>query len=120
MEELGSERDAGAFSEWRMFPDPRKREYIWAPIGPGCYELRLAETKQLVLFGVSGNVSARLASLLPAPLGHGTRRNIEKRQFVFDHLGLIEYRTIPFANRQDAIRFEADLAANCNDYVFKT
>lgn len=119
MEEIGGERDVGAFSDWRTFPDPRKREYIWAPIGPGCYELRFAKTEQLVLFGMSGNVSARLASLLPEPLGHGTRRNTRKRQFVLDHLGSLEYRTVAFANRQDAVSFEADLAANCDVYVFK-
>jgi len=116
----GSEDHAGAFSDWRMFPDPRKCAYIWAPIGPGCYQLRLTETKQLVLFGRSANVSARLASLLPPPFGQGTRRNTEKRQFVFDHLGSIEYRTIACTGRQDAARIEVALAANSDTYVFKT
>jgi hypothetical protein len=104
----------------RIFPDPRKGEYIYAPIGPGCYELRLAETGQLVLFGCSRNVSVRLASLLPSPFGQGTRRNIEKRQFVFEHLGAIEHRTVAFAHHQEAISFEAGLAANRAAYVFKT
>jgi len=34
---------ADQWSEWRRFPDPRKLEFLIAPFGPGCYELRDGE-----------------------------------------------------------------------------
>lgn len=109
-----------AFSDWQTYPDPRRLEYLSAPIGPGCYELRLKSSGQLVLFGRSKNVSFRLASLLPPRFGQGTRRNTAKSQFVFERLGDVEYRTLACTTQQDAIRIETGLAANRGAYIFKT
>lgn len=69
----------GMWSEWLPFPDPRTGEILHAPIGPGCYELRLANSRQKILFGKGKSVAYRMSSLLPAPLGSGTRRNDGKR-----------------------------------------
>jgi hypothetical protein len=61
------------WSEWRLFPDLRKRESLIAPLGPGRYKPRIGE--QLFLFGKSNHVAKRMTSLLPAPLGSGPRNN---------------------------------------------
>ena len=93
-------------------------ENLTAPFGPGCYELRHGD--QLVLFGMAGNVAVRMSSLLPAPLGHGTRNNDAKRSYVLDHLDEIEYRTFACLNRDDAGEVEQSLKKNRASYLYST
>jgi hypothetical protein len=88
------------WSEWRCFPDPAAHGFLVAPIGPGCYELR--HGKQLVCFGSAKNVAYRMSSLLPEPLGAGTRHNTAKRQYVMQHLAEIEYRTRALSTEAEA------------------
>jgi hypothetical protein len=108
----------GEWSEWRPFPDPTKGGFIVAPLGPGCYELRL-RSGPLVLFGSAGHVAYRMTSLHPS--GAGTRRNSEKRNYVGDHLPEIEYRVIALASRDEARAFERrELLSQCDQYIFKT
>ena len=101
LSDLGIQADRGEarWSVWLPFPDPRRAEYISAPIGPGIYELRDKDTGELVLVGCAKNCAQRMSSLLPAPLGAGTRRNSRKRDYVLTHLESIEYRTAGFASR---------------------
>jgi hypothetical protein len=106
------------WSGWHRFPDPRRRELLTAPLGPGCYELR--DGTQLVLYGMSSHVAVRMTSLLPAPLGCGTRNNKDKRRYVLDHLGSIQYRTVACATREEAKRCERELQANRMGYKFHT
>jgi hypothetical protein len=91
------------WSEWRSFPNPQKCEYLIAPFGAGCYELRNRRTGKLVLFGKAQNVAARMSSLLPAPFGCGTRNNTEKREYVLANISVVEYRTIAFATAEESI-----------------
>ena len=72
------------WTDWRPFPDPAKGDLIVAPFGPGCYELRLAGSGRLVLFGSAGHVAYRMSSL--HPLGAGTRNNSDKRAYVGSHM----------------------------------
>ena len=88
------ENENSKWSDWLKFPDPDKNEYLYAPFGTGLYELRNIKTKELVLFGTGKNVAFRMTSLLPTPLGEGTRKNEEKRLYVLNHLKDIEYRTL--------------------------
>ena len=44
-----------------------------APFGPGVYELRNSQTRELVLFGSVKNLAYRMACLLPKPYGAGHR-----------------------------------------------
>ena len=104
------------WSEWRQFPDPRKLEALVAPIGPGCFELRQREQK--VLFGWGNRVAERMATLLRRPLGAGA--GSEKRAYVSEYLGSIEYRVIACATRDDAKKLEEELKRNCEEYVFPT
>ena len=82
------------WTAWQPFPLAGLVYYLHAPFGPGVYQLRRASSGQFVLFGTSKNVAWRMASLLPSPMGTGTRRNAEKQQYVLDHLDDIDYRTL--------------------------
>jgi len=97
------------WTEWVPFPDPRRLGLIRAPFGPGIYELRRADTKEPVLRGQGGNCASRMSSLLPRPLGTGTRNNEAKRAYVLANLPLIEYRTCACASKEDAKALERRL-----------
>src|SRR6266581_3841333 len=88
------------WTKWRLFPDPRNREILIAPFGPGCYELR--NGRQLVLYGKSRNVAYRMTSLLPKNWGRSGRNNQEKLRYVFANLGRIKYRTLACATQSEA------------------
>lgn len=78
-------------------------------MGPGVYDLRRISTKEPVLYGISGRCASRMTSLLPKPLGTGTRNNEGKRRYVLRHLGDIEYRTHPCVTRDQAAAIERDI-----------
>ena len=40
-----------SWTKWERFPDPREKEFLVAPLGPGVYELRLKRTGRFVLLG---------------------------------------------------------------------
>ncbi|MGI4794431.1 MAG: hypothetical protein ACRYG8_10225 [Janthinobacterium lividum] len=99
-----------SWSPWRPFPDPRTRGVLQAPFGPGVYELRLAPPNgALVLVGIGANLAARMSSLLPVPLGCGTRSAADKRAYVLDHLNDMEYRTLACTTRDEAALLEGRL-----------
>jgi hypothetical protein len=105
------------WSKWRRFPDPEGEGYISAPFGPGVYELRNANTDEMVLFGKGKRCAARMGSLLPD--GGGTRNNDKKRAYVLAHLPDVEYRTRAFKTEGDSIAFERVLRAK-GGYLFGT
>ena len=107
------------WNSWQQFPDPRVGGYLSAPFGPGVYEVRNCSTSELILCGHSKNVAKRMASILPAPLGAGTRNNSDKRQIVFNHLGEIEYRTMACKDKNTALTAERQLRSRYN-YCFPT
>lgn len=109
---------AARWSEWRLFPDPRKHGVLVAPFGPGCYELRVGE--KLLLFGKGNHVAERMTSLLPDPLGCGKRNNASKRSDVCSNLGVVEYRTLACASIKEAIAEERKLWARRADYVHQS
>jgi hypothetical protein len=105
------------WTEWRVFPDPRKQGVLVAPFGPGCYELRNGH--RLVLFGTGGHVAHRMSSLLPHKLGCGTRNNSGKRKYVLENLGKIEYRTLACSSPAEAKAQEQKLRTR-KGYLFPT
>ncbi len=101
------------WSSWQPFPDPRSGGYLSAPFGTGVYHLRLkGGSIEYILYGHSKNVAHRMSSLLPGPLGTGTRRNDEKRQYVLVHIQNVEYRTLACNTVQEAKTVERDLQHN--------
>jgi hypothetical protein len=98
-----------AWTDWAPFPDPRKKEFVYAPIGPGVYELRRKNTQELVVRGSGKNCAYRMTSLLPAPVGQGTRKNQAKRDYVLENLAHLEYRCCACATEADARSLETRL-----------
>ena len=88
------------------------------PFGPGVYELR-HKAGRLVCPGKGSHTAFRMTSLLPAPLGEGTRNNVNKRAYVKEHLSDLEYRTFPCLTAQEAQDKERELKRrNGHNYVF--
>ena len=110
---------ASRLSRWLPFPDPGKRGYLSAPFGPGVYELRNRKTGESVLFGRSKNVARRMSSLLPKPLGTGTRNNEKKSEYVLNHLADIDYRTKSCTSDTHAVEEERALRQR-SCYIFPT
>ena len=91
------------WTKWRSFPDPRKSEMLLAPFGAGCYDIRqVGKSAEKVCFGKGGHVAQRMTSLLPPPLGSGTRNNKGKRDHILANLQFIEYRTLACRTTEDA------------------
>ena len=108
------------WSEWKPFPDPNLRGYIYAPFGPGVYELRNKERDEYVLFGRSKNVAWRMTSLFSRDDGgQGNRNNKDKQQYVQENLTVIEYRTLACDTEENAKKQERQLKSS-RSYVFPT
>lgn len=95
------------WSKWLLFPDPRNRGLLEAPYGPGVYELRDRKTGQYILRGMGSNCAYRMSSILPKPLGQGTRNNAEKRKYVLVNLDQVEYRYCACGSANEAKQIEA-------------
>lgn len=108
------------WTEWQPFPDPQEGGYLYGPFGPGVYELRNRKTGEFVLFGSGKNLACRMSSLLPSPLGQGTRNNSRKRDYVVRHLSSIEYRTVACKTEAEAKAEEKKLRASGQHYLFNT
>ncbi|RZJ53636.1 MAG: hypothetical protein EOO44_07870 [Flavobacterium sp.] len=98
---MSKELEKYNWSEWLHFPDPRKGEILTAPFGYGLYQLKNISSEEFILFGTGKNCALRMTSLLPSPFGQGRRNNNFKREYIFDNISSIEYRTISFLNRED-------------------
>jgi hypothetical protein len=60
-----------------------------------------------------------MTSLLPKPHGQGVRNNEKKRNYVWENLSRIEYRTLACRNVEEARAVEARMRAQ-NSYAFPT
>lgn len=107
------------WTPWRPFPDPRKDGILHAPLGPGVYDLRRISTQSPILCGIGSRCAHRMTSLLPKPLGCGTRNNSNKREYLLKHLKDIEYRTLPCTTRDQAAQAERELLTS-QPYRFPT
>ena len=110
----------GKWGDWQPFPNPAAMGYLHAPFGPGVYELRHRSSGHLILYGKSKNVAYRMSSLLPVPLGAGTRKNESKSLYVLTHLSDIDYRTMACADDDWAAMEEALLMIDKDLYIFPT
>lgn len=90
-----------SWDTWKSFPDPRNGDSLIAPFGYGVYQLRNRKSFEYVLFGKGNHLAYRITSLLPKPLGCGTRNNANKREYVFENLEDIEYRCVSFLSEKE-------------------
>lgn len=97
------------WQEWRPFPNPNSGDYLTAPFGAGVYWLRDIRTGEDIYIGEGCHVAQRMTSLLPAPLGHGTRNNTALRDFVLTNLAHTEYATTACDTKGDALELERHL-----------
>ena len=98
-------------------PDPRQHGILIAPLGQGCYEVR--DGNQLVLFGQGGHVAFRMTSLLPNPMGCGSRDNRGKREYILKRLGTVENRTLACVTKAEAKYKERELQSRKSEYLFR-
>lgn len=105
------------WSNWKLFPDPRRKDYLSAPFGFGVYQLYNKKTKEYVLFGRGKNLAFRITTMLPKPLGQGTRNNNNKKTYVLKNIEHIQYRTIPLENEKQCRNLEKNLKA-LNIHIF--
>ena len=101
--------DRNDWSEWKYFPDPRKKEYLNAPFGFGLYQLKNVKLNQYILVGIGKNCAYRMSSLLPKPFGQGTRNNNIKRDYVMENISDIQYRTISFLTEIEMKQVENEI-----------
>ena len=94
------------WSDWLPFPDPRTGDMLVAPYGAGVYELHNRKTNEFVLRGMGANCAYRMSSILPKPLGQGTRNNADKRLYVLTHLSDVDYRCVACASVAEAKKLE--------------
>jgi hypothetical protein len=109
--------DKNNWTNFSPFPFPKQNGYLYAPIGEGVYELKNNRTKELVYVGEGNNVAYRMSSLLPAPLGAGTRNNLELRNYIFQNFQDVYYCTLACNDKKTAKQIQDEMIAN-NKYLF--
>ena len=102
------------WSKWKVFPDPRNMGILYAPIGPGVYEVRNRHTGQMILFGSGKNCAYRMTSLLPPPFGQGTRENADKRKYLWKNIEDLEYRCAACSTNEKRRELESKIKTKGN------
>lgn len=105
------------WSDFAAFPDPLQKHYLFAPIGPGVYELINISSGELIYAGEGGHVAWRMTSLLPKPLGKGTRKNYNLRKYVLENIHNIHYRTLACTDKATAKQIQDKMIVK-NKYLF--
>ena len=112
----GNQMTAG-WSPWALFPDPRQGGYLDAPLGPGCYGLRIGD--QLVLLrGRNVAVVCRHCCRRHGAAVVGTTRASDKPCSTI--WGVVEYRTLACDSRGAAAAEEAKMRTRRSEYLFAT
>lgn len=110
-------RNNNNWTAFSPFPSPLKHEYLNAPIGAGVYELKNIKTQELVYVGEGANTAYRMSSLLPEPYGAGTRNNSKLRDYIFENINDVHYRTIACTDKANAKQIQDEMIA-INKYLF--
>lgn len=71
----------------------------------------------MVYVGEGGHVAYRMSSLLTAPYGKGTRNNLKLRQYIFENLSSIMYRTLACNDKATAKKLQDEMIVT-NKYLF--
>jgi len=86
-----------SWTSWKLYPNAARGESIQAPIGPGLFEVREAQSGAVFASGVSDNVAVELARLTQRS---GGARWFSRRERT--PLPDLEYRTYATASLADA------------------
>lgn len=89
-----------AWTSWRRFPDAQRGGLVEAPIGPGVYEVRHAETGEVVAFGHAANVANAIGEL-KVSTNTGIVGKLLHRMAA-PPVGELEYRTCAAKSRAEA------------------
>lgn len=104
---------------WQPMPKPGNCRAINGPKGPGVYQIRHLETKQLIQFGIGKRCQDRMKSLYPKSYGSGTRNNEDKRMYILENWQVLEYRTLETGSREEAYLIESGIKSFKN-HLFNT
>lgn len=105
------------WSDFAAFPSPLQKEYLHAPFGAGVYELKNAKTNELVYVGEGANTAYRMSSLLLESQGAGTRTNSRLRNYIFENINDVHYRTLVCTDKTTAKQIQNKMIAT-NKYLF--
>ena len=94
-----------SWTGWKRFPDSHNRELVEAPIGPGVYEVRHADTGELIAFGSATSVAQALSKVVPQPATG--LRSLFARKAPAHSTGDLEYRTCSAGSAGEA-KFAAE------------
>lgn len=89
------------WSGWKQFPDASNGRLLEAPLGPGVYEVRHADSGELVAFGHSTNVAGSISELKVEHRRAGWI-SMFRRQPPVPHAANLEYRTYSAASSAEA------------------
>jgi hypothetical protein len=87
-----------SWGNWKSYPRPGRRENIEAPIDPGIYEVRHAQSGDLFAFGAADNLAEALSRLPMSPRSLIAVLARRKPAMVPD----LEYRVCATSTRADA------------------
>ncbi len=117
------------WSSWKPLPNPlllKKRfsllimDSVENPLNPGLYQLKNKKTNEYVLFGVGKEIGKRMKSLIPNEHGGvGRRDNYKKREYVWENIDSIEFRSITTNTREEAMDIER-YVKSLNIHIFNT
>jgi len=106
-----------SWTTYSPLPSPLKNGYLYAPFGPGLYELKNNHSAELVYVGEGYNVAYRMSSLLPEPYGAGTRNNSNLRNYILENLEHMYYRTLACSDKTTAKQIQDEMITQ-NKYIF--
>lgn len=117
------------WSKWQQMPNPANhgkslprilKEMISYFDQPGVYQLQNHKTGQYVLFGESVELAKRMGSLIPKEHGGvGRRNNFRKRDYVWENLSDIHFRTLKCRSKAQAQMIENEIKQQYL-YIFDT
>ena len=90
----------GSWGHWRPFPNQEFGGHLDAPIGPGVYEVRHADTGEVIAFGPTNSVAQALSQVLPKP-ATGLRSLFAGKTPAY-RSGDLEYRTCSASSTSQA------------------
>ena len=117
------------WSSWKPLPNPLQSnqrfsllimQHVRNPLKPGLYQLKNKKTNEYVLFGIGKEIGKRMKSLIPKEHGGvGRRDNYIKREYVWENIDSIKFRSITTNTREEALNIER-YVKSLNIHIFNT